>query len=269
MTNGNVCKFVPADDARFSLNMVNYIRETDRQVMARSRISVAYVLHVVTAGEGVLRISECGHQIKCGCVFLIAPAVQYRFEPGEDFEYMYISFIGNYADSIIEELKIDLEQIVYPDDPLLLPLWKRGLELSDTRNIGMTSESILLYTLSVIRKRIKPDAGDDIVESIRKYADSHLSDPTLTLGRISGIMNYSGKYISRIFKKRVGIGFSRYLTVTRIRHSCALIEQGIHGVKDLAYLCGFSNQLYFSSVFKGEMNVSPSEYIRNLRLGRP
>ncbi|MBQ1222950.1 MAG: helix-turn-helix transcriptional regulator, partial [Oscillospiraceae bacterium] len=57
-----------------------------------------------------------------------------------------------------------------------------------------------------------------------------------------------------------------YLNTLRIRHACVLIEQGISGVKDISNLCGFSDPMYFSRLFKAKLGVSPREYVRTHNL---
>ena len=43
-----------------------------------------------------------------------------------------------------------------------------------------------------------------------------------------------------------------------------LMEQKHTSVKDIAYLCGFSEQLYFSRVFRKKMGMSRREHMKTL-----
>ena len=60
--------------------------------------------------------------------------------------------------------------------------------------------------------------------------------------------------------KKMGMSFSEYLRTVRIKHAVMLFEHGLDSVKNVALLSGFSDPLYFSSVFKSEVGISPSEY---------
>ena len=51
----------------------------------------------------------------------------------------------------------------------------------------------------------------------------------------------------------------------RIQNACALADSDISCVKDIAYLCGFSDPLYFSKAFKKYVGQSPKEFIKNIR----
>ena len=60
------------------------------------------------------------------------------------------------------------------------------------------------------------------------------------------------------------INITEYLNITRIHHACTLMEQGFTCVKDIAFLCGYKDSLYFSRVFKKEMCVSPREHMAEI-----
>lgn len=47
----------------------------------------------------------------------------------------------------------------------------------------------------------------------------------------------------------------------RINHAVFLMEQGITSVKNIAFLSGYKDPLYFSGVFKKTLGLSPSEYL--------
>ena len=47
----------------------------------------------------------------------------------------------------------------------------------------------------------------------------------------------------------------------RLKNAIALFDHGLDSIKNVALLSGFSDPLYFSSVFKAEVGRSPKEYI--------
>ena len=56
---------------------------------------------------------------------------------------------------------------------------------------------------------------------------------------------------------------AKIVTITGCSDDCASVilkEKEIDSVKNIASLSGFSNPMYFSSVFKQTVGVSPSEY---------
>ena len=71
-------------------------------------------------------------------------------------------------------------------------------------------------------------------------------------GELSMEFGFVSEYISRIFKKYVGLSPSRYLTKIRMEKACQLIKNHPE-IQD-------KDIHYFSKVFRKEMGVWPSEY---------
>jgi two-component system response regulator YesN len=46
----------------------------------------------------------------------------------------------------------------------------------------------------------------------------------------------------------------------RIKYAVSLFDHGLDSIKNVALLSGFFDPLYFSSVFKQVVGVSPTEY---------
>ena len=67
-------------------------------------------------------------------------------------------------------------------------------------------------------------------------------------------------YLSRLFKKYTDIRPIEYLTNYRIQQACDYFAHSQLTVREVAELCGYANQFYFSKVFKQITSLSPSEY---------
>ena len=63
----------------------------------------------------------------------------------------------------------------------------------------------------------------------------------------------------------MGITYSEYLKNLRIKYAISLFEHGIESVKNVAFLSGFSDPLYFSTVFKSNIGVPPKEYKNKIK----
>ena len=59
------------------------------------------------------------------------------------------------------------------------------------------------------------------------------------------------------------MGYSEYVRSLRIKYAVSLFDHGIDSVKNVALLSGFTDPLYFSTVFKKCLGVSPKEYKNN------
>jgi YesN/AraC family two-component response regulator len=99
-----------------------------------------------------------------------------------------------------------------------------------------------------------------MINRIEYYIREHLGEP-LTTQQICSVFQISGSHLTQMFRHFVKMSFVEYVTQLRIDEAKRLMAEtpGIP-VKDVAALLGFSDQFYFSKVFKSVTGVPPSEY---------
>lgn len=71
-------------------------------------------------------------------------------------------------------------------------------------------------------------------------------------------MNYS--YISRNFKKLVGMSFNDYVNLMRLNRACYLLKTGEGSITDCGYESGFRSIHTFNRNFKEKYGMSPYQY---------
>ena len=94
---------------------------------------------------------------------------------------------------------------------------------------------------------------------IRDYILGHLSEK-LTLQSMCKYFGISQTYLSRLFRKYTGLSFINYLTETRIEKAKKILEKKDNLVRDAAAMVGFTDQYYFSRVFRTLTGQAPSRY---------
>lgn len=268
MKDNNICKFIPVHHSESIMNTINFVYETKEQSFDKLKISAVYIMNFVTEGKGWLHMAGSRYELEAGDIFFVLPAVPYCIESQENFKYLYISYIGIRANILMERLKIDSRHLLFKNFQTLHGFWQNALEISNLGNIDMLSESVLLYTFSMIENEITEPGclakGANSVLLIKKYIDENFSDTDMSLEKISREFSYNKKYISTAFKKQMKAGVCEYLNTVRIQNACTLIEQGFTCVKDIAFLCGYTDQMYFSKIFKKKLGASPREYMLNM-----
>ena len=261
--NTNICKFVPyINDERIITS--NFVYERSLELSSEKKALKSNVIYLVTSGEGFLNTDVFRKALKPGTLFFTFSGTPFCIENTKDIEYSYITFKGTRSDILFERSGIMYSNCVFDGYEGLISFWENAIGKADEKNLDLISESVLLYTFAHLCEN-DTSRGNGIINDILKLVDSEFTDSTLCLESVSEQVGYSSKYISRIFKDSVGITFSEYLRNTRIRHSIFLIEQNIISVKNIAFLSGYSDPLYFSNVFKKTVGISPTEYMkRNL-----
>ncbi len=86
-----------------------------------------------------------------------------------------------------------------------------------------------------------------------------------SLAELAKSTGYDYSYLSRYFKKSVGIHFNTYVNHSRLSHSCYLLENSDISITACAYESGFTSLRSFNRVFKNYYQVTPAEYKRNLK----
>lgn len=118
--------------------------------------------------------------------------------------------------------------------------------------------------------QISPEKEEELVERMKNfeqqqlYLDQNISRPTM-----ASHLNTNTKYLSYIIRKYRGLDFSDYINQNRISY---IIKQLYtepayrnYKISHLAELCGYSSHSRFANIFKKQMNISPSDFITQLK----
>lgn len=103
----------------------------------------------------------------------------------------------------------------------------------------------------------------DIFNTAVRFMHKNINTP-LSVSDIAAESGTSVSNLKRIFDKYAGMPIHRYFLTLRLNRAAILLKQG-HSVKETADLLGFSSQCYFSSVYKREMKLPPSQTVRRFR----
>ena len=124
--------------------------------------------------------------------------------------------------------------------------------------------SLLLQLLSTVGDAIRNERFAErsslppMIESLINSLDDNLAFPP-TVEATAKSFGVSASYLSRVFKRYMGIGFCEYLSAARISQAKKLLASGAT-VTEACYDCGFSDCSHFISVFKRQVGMTPNKY---------
>lgn len=98
-----------------------------------------------------------------------------------------------------------------------------------------------------------------VAETIREYIDQNY-DKEITRSDLAEIVYLNPDYISRVFKKEMGISISAYLMGKRIETARELLESTNMPANVISMHVGYDNYSYFSRMFHENTGESPNEY---------
>ncbi|MBI9108161.1 MAG: helix-turn-helix domain-containing protein [Spirochaetales bacterium] len=144
-------------------------------------------------------------------------------------------------------------------DYILKPVSKKELygalerlEIILDKNNQLLSDDIADYNSG--------SAAEELCGKIVEYLKLRYTD-NISIAELSDSFNLNPTYLSRVFKQITGRTPTRFLTDLRINEARRLLtEQPELEVKEVAVKLGFSDQGYFSRLFKKETGKNPLEY---------
>ena len=80
---------------------------------------------------------------------------------------------------------------------------------------------------------------------------------------ISSRVHCSPGYLSRLFRRSTGFTLHEYQRQLRLRQSLELLLESRDGLSELAMQLGFATHSHFSSAFRREFGMTPSEFGRS------
>jgi AraC-like DNA-binding protein/ligand-binding sensor protein len=99
----------------------------------------------------------------------------------------------------------------------------------------------------------------DIIKKIIQYIRENYMRK-ISLNNISDSVNFSVSYICKLFKDEMNINLTNYINHVRVENSKILLARKETTLSDVAFLCGFDDQSYFSKVFKKSTGTTPGLY---------
>lgn len=103
---------------------------------------------------------------------------------------------------------------------------------------------------------------ETLYNSIIQYIHENIGE-NLFLTEICDLFGVSQPYVSKLFRRYAGLSYKEYVLKMKIGIAIEMLEKIPNIlIKDIAQELGFENPLYFSSVFKNIVGVSPSQFIR-------
>ena len=260
MRKNNICKFIPATTAN-EQEFINFVYEQNPDSMRFKRRLKHNRAVLVSRGEVLFLASNIEFRCSTGEIFFCFEGEEVCCEPSQGASYQYIDFSGTRTESLLHRFSIHKDNRSFRGFEGVIPLWKESLARATEDNLDLVAESMLLYVFSRMNSEAK--ARTNVINEVLTYSEQFFTNPGLSLSTVANELNYSPKYLSHLFKKVMGMSYTEYLRMLRIKYATSLLDHGIDSIKNVALLSGYSDPLYFSTVFKSTVGMSPKEYLQS------
>ena len=193
----------------------------------------------------------------------------------------YVSFVPSNLDysrvSEIDELIVvhfevincnarDIEFFEAKNPDAFLKLFTSILECWNHKEVGYKYKCSAIFNeilaLCCI-ENYKPKPLESKIKKSVDYLLSHYNDCDLSINVIAEQSFISEVYFRKLFKAEYGFSPQKYIIHLRIQYAKQLISTGYYSVKEIALMSGYTDYKYFSTEFKKQVGVSPSDYVYN------
>ncbi|MBF4693934.1 AraC family transcriptional regulator [Fusibacter ferrireducens] len=231
-----------------------------------------YRILLVVKGKGKLIQKDKEYTIYEGDVFILFPEMEqsYCADHLDPWEIISVSFQGNSCDAILNYIGFAPEKpILHPQSTeRLIHLLTHILSDLETSTDAYALRAVgflyvffsdLVYLTKQNRVSGKINTKNDPMKRALVFIELNYQEP-LDVDTICRQVNYSRSYLSRLFKKEVGLTILEYINAVRIRKAKSLLIDTNLSIKEIAKQTGFKNQFYFSKMFKKVQGQAPSVY---------
>lgn len=261
MKSKNVCKF-SLHDVSSELFVHCFVLETDAEIMGRHIALTNKRLILFEQGEGECIIDQNKHSFSAGTLLFCFEGESFCIPNGNGVRYFYIDFGGARGDSLLRRFGIFSKNRKKDGLNELIPFFTDNLLRSSEENIDIAAELVLLYVFS--RLSVGQLVKNNVLQKVIEITEENFRDPEFSISSIAKEIGYNPKYLSHFFKKEMNVPYSEYLRSVRFKYAVSLFKMGLVSVKNVAFLSGFADSLYFSKTFKKAIGVSPKDFIKSL-----
>ncbi|GHT96992.1 hypothetical protein FACS1894142_0310 [Spirochaetia bacterium] len=125
-------------------------------------------------------------------------------------------------------------------------------ELTDVLHIVVENMAGQIFSFQGIRHATA-------LRKAERFIDTHYTRK-ISLREIARVSGLSASYFSTIFRDEMGENFSSYLNRLRVERACRMLTETDTTLSEIASICGFEDQSWFSKIFKSYTGLSPGKY---------
>ena len=82
----------------------------------------------------------------------------------------------------------------------------------------------------------------------------------ISLHRLAALVSLSESFLSRTFKKEVGVTITQFISQLRCTQAAELLAENRLSIQEISAYVGYIDNNYFVKVFKKQYGMTPSEY---------
>ncbi len=225
--------------------------------------SAVNVFEYVVKGKGVLEIETARYEPAAGGVYIVPERSAHRYWSSADDPWTKIWFNvrGPLAIRLLDLYGLS-SGIYVPDCPSVEETFRTAQErakadpLAAHDIVTVAIHEIIIQVALTLRQRAMGGRPKETI-ALKNYLDQNVSR-NVALDKMCHLAGKSPSQTIRTFKREWGMTPYQYLLRRKIEVAELLLTGTVKPVKEIASDLGFSDEFYFSNIFKKKTGVSPS-----------
>lgn len=220
---------------------------------------------IITSGSMKITVDGKESILKKGEALIIFPNQIHSLYSEKSKHILCIfspKLVQAYATKTVD--KIPELNTFFPDEYLV-----EALDSLDSSASSVEKKGVLYSLCAQFDKKanysLKNSDKENLLHKIFSYVENNFSEECSLLN-LSEKIGYDYSYLSRYFKKAIGISFNSYVTHYRLSNACYLMENTHLSIAACAFESGFYSLRSFNRCFKEQLNVTPTQYRKNISL---
>ena len=243
-----------------NLKIVSSLHQPSRpRATVENRTSNGFVMRV--SGEVRYAFADKSIIVGEGEMLFIPKGVTYDYTTLSEDRSLYtsINFLADFEDA--EPRLYSLENFYGADYMCqnFADMWKFGTQADRYKCLSMFYD-LVSYVSGIEHANCSDKRKCHIIDPAVSYLKEHIYDCTLKTDMLHRLCGISDTYFRKIFASRFRTNPQNYIISKRVSHARSIIDSGDYdSIKEVAFLVGYNDPLYFGKVFKKIYGVSPSD----------
>lgn len=254
---------------------IGFERCTESKEKIGPRAKSHFILHYVLNGQGYYKIGSETHTVGSNTIFLIPPEIMttYAPNPADPWQYLWVEFNGFNVKPLVDSAFAPKEYVYRPTEfekirDEFSQMVDDCINWATDSSLKTVSHLLAIFHQLILEHRQPEETHYDTdiykVQSIVNYINNNLHDYNMTVKEISRKFFFNEAYLSRLFKKVMGMPPVRYIIEQRMQKACQMLNSKSFSITAISEAVGYKDPFYFSKEFKRLMKCTPTQYVNQL-----
>lgn len=231
----------------------------------------SYALFYFISGKGRVVLNGKAFPLSQGQSFLAFPFSEISIEPDNKsaINYCFVEFSGIEASNIVGRTAFSKNNPVA--DKIPIPDFEQFFMINECKTDSeyarcrASGKLIILLSFYLEHFPCIKNESTHYVASAQEFIENNCFSPELSVSAVANHIKIDRTYLYRLFKDEMGISVIDYINRRRISKAEYLLTDNDISIKNIAYSVGFTDQMYFSKVFKKLNGKTPTQFRKDSR----